>query len=411
VTSFSNATAVRRLGAFETFLWLADKTTPKHFVVAADIKGETTIRAWRGGLDDVQRRHPLLDARVGRDSDGHLAFFRPAGTCIPLRVIPGNSEDLWASEMEAELDTPFRDDEAPLLRATLLHTPKCASLILSVHHSIGDGMSAAYLIRDLLQAISGDSLTNLPMPQSQEILLHPRPKVEVPPPVPNAPVPRSLRNADTLKVRRRQLSPGFGDRLRRSAREAGTTVHGLVVAALVLSGRQSHAPWTAAPVRVFWPVSTRQVLGAGEEFGFRMVVSTGRHHPVNIDARSFWEIAKGLPEEVAPFRTPEGLAAIFEGLEGFIASKPGVSEADAMEQAVFGGEMMISNLGVLPFGPDFGSLSLEAFWGPAIFVGFEGEQMVGVATHRGSIHLLHSSYTPIEGLLDHAVTMLERFAV
>jgi hypothetical protein len=60
--------------------------------------------------------------------------------------------------------------------------------------------------------------------------------------------------------------------------------------------------------------------------------------------------------------------------------------------------MMISNLGILPFEADFGGLRLEAFWGPSVFVGIEGEQMIGAATVRGAIHLLHSSYTPIASL-------------
>jgi hypothetical protein len=38
-------------------------------------------------------------------------------------------------------------------------------------------------------------------------------------------------------------------------------------------------------------------------------------------------------------------------------------------------------------------------WGPSVFVGIEGEQMIGAATVRGAIHLLHSSYTPIASLL------------
>ena len=38
--------------------------------------------------------------------------------------------------------------------------------------------------------------------------------------------------------------------------------------------------------------------------------------------------------------------------------------------------------------------------GPSVFVGIEGEQMIGAATVRGAIHLLHSSYTPIASLLE-----------
>jgi hypothetical protein len=63
-------------------------------------------------------------------------------------------------------------------------------------------------------------------------------------------------------------------------------------------------------------------------------------------------------------------------------------------------EMMVSNLGALPFEAEFGELRLEALWGPSVFVGIEGEQMIGAATVRGAIHLLHSSHTPIASLLE-----------
>jgi hypothetical protein len=58
-------------------------------------------------------------------------------------------------------------------------------------------------------------------------------------------------------------------------------------------------------------------------------------------------------------------------------------------------EMMVSNLGALPFEAEFGELRLEALWGPSVFVGIEGEQMIGAATVHGAIRLLHGSYTPI----------------
>jgi hypothetical protein len=48
---------------------------------------------------------------------------------------------------------------------------------------------------------------------------------------------------------------------------------------------------------------------------------------------------------------------------------------------------------------NYGDLTLEAFWGPSVLVGIEGEQMIGAATLHGAIHLLHSSYAPIPSLL------------
>ena len=53
---------------------------------------------------------------------------------------------------------------------------------------------------------------------------------------------------------------------------------------------------------------------------------------------------------------------------------------------------------------------LESLWGPSVFVGMEGEQMIGAATLNGAIHLLHTSYTPIPKLLQTMGASLEAMA-
>jgi hypothetical protein len=69
-------------------------------------------------------------------------------------------------------------------------------------------------------------------------------------------------------------------------------------------------------------------------------------------------------------------------------------------------ELMITNLGRLAVGSQFGSLKVEAFWGPALTMGFDGEQSIGVSTLDGRLACLHVSYRPIEGLLPTAASLL-----
>jgi hypothetical protein len=65
-------------------------------------------------------------------------------------------------------------------------------------------------------------------------------------------------------------------------------------------------------------------------------------------------------------------------------------------------DVLVSNLGVIPFETDFGSLTLEGLWGPSVLMGSEGEQAIGVATLHGAIHLLHTSFAPLPSLLETA---------
>jgi NRPS condensation-like uncharacterized protein len=49
----------------------------------------------------------------------------------------------WESEIELELSIPFNSENAPLVRAVLLHEANQAIIILVAHHSIADGRSIA----------------------------------------------------------------------------------------------------------------------------------------------------------------------------------------------------------------------------------------------------------------------------
>ena len=41
-----------------------------------------------------------------------------------------------------------------------------------------------------------------------------------------------------------------------------------------------------------------------------------------------------------------------------------------------------------------------ASWGPAVALGLVGEQVIGAATFNDRLHLVHTSYAPVTGLLD-----------
>jgi hypothetical protein len=71
-----------------------------------------------------------------------------------------------------------------------------------------------------------------------------------------------------------------------------------------------------------------------------------------------------------------------------------------------GYELVVTNVQQFPFENRFGDLTLEGLWGPSALNGFEGEQAVGIATVNGSLHMVHTSYTPVNTLLNRAVDLL-----
>jgi hypothetical protein len=58
-----------------------------------------------------------------------------------------------------------------------------------------------------------------------------------------------------------------------------------------------------------------------------------------------------------------------------------------------GHELMVTNIQKFPFETRFGDLTLAGLWGPSAVNGFEGEQVVGIATLNGSLHMVHTRAT------------------
>src|SRR3979490_3365993 len=162
----------RPLGAAEQLMWLLDQNRSRHFVLAAQVEGHTTIEGWRAALDLVQQRHPLLSVLIESGENSSPHFRQVTGAAIPIRVVEGkDAVERWESEIERELSLPFNFRQAPLVRAVLLHEAHRVVYILSVHHSVADGISLAFVIRDTLEALIGKPIGMLPaIPTSEEIL-------------------------------------------------------------------------------------------------------------------------------------------------------------------------------------------------------------------------------------------------
>src|SRR5215813_9562151 len=108
------------LGGLERFLWLTDQNRPTHFAMAAHVEGQTTIPGWRSALDAVQERHPLLSVAIETNESNAPHFRNVTDARIPLRIARAGTSS-WSSEMARELATPFRAEQAPLVRSVLIH--------------------------------------------------------------------------------------------------------------------------------------------------------------------------------------------------------------------------------------------------------------------------------------------------
>jgi hypothetical protein len=402
---------LRPLGAYEKLFWLLDQTRSVHFAMAAEIEGRVPVQKWEESLDALQQRHPMLSVCIRENSPLQPAFYRVEGRRIPLRVIQDENESRLDRELEAELASPFDFSVAPLIRVVLIESATRSTIIIAIHHSIGDGISVSYLIRDLLQAASGKWLEPLSLPSSREALLEMAPAtagiqgagtdmkdLSLPPGTPGVSAEVYRVKEAPPKVRRFRLSAELTDKLLFRCRQEGTTIHGALCAAFVFAGTRQITGWQQRPVRLMSPVSIRKALAIQDDVG--VYITT---HRLTVDPNgitSFWDLARLAKSQLAATGNRQAIQKHFERVQELADNGAGVLRMNEIRLEGFGNDLTLSNIGAVLYDARFGALRLESVWGPLVFSGIDEQYMAGVTTTNGSLSILLGSREPLGHLLE-----------
>jgi hypothetical protein len=383
---------LRPLGAFEELFCLFDQDFPTNHALAAQVAGPTTVQQWHDALNAVQQRHPLLSACIDTTFNRVPHFRRVTGQRIPLRVVTSPFAR-WQREIAEEVNGPFTPDQAPLFRAVLIHQETHCTFILSSHHAVSDGISLIFLLRDILLALSGHVLETLPLAPSREVLFGAQQRTSTEPGLPSVAAQRPL----LPRVEGIKLTPEQTTALQRRAREEGVTIHATISAALAIAGRAIDESWRDNPLRIMSPAEIRDILGLRDQ----CMVSFGGGE-ISIapsDSMTFWELARFAKDGLSAVKSAENISSMIDLQSGAVSSNLTVEQAFELKRNAFNAQVMLSNLGRIPFDSTFGPLTLETLWTPSALRGIEGEQTLGAVTINGSLHLTHTSPVPIPGLL------------
>jgi hypothetical protein len=292
------------------------------------------------------------------------------------------------------------------VRAVLMHEPHRATLILTAHHSIADGLSLTFAIRDTLLALSGTPMKPLLLTPPIESMLDPEEGGQIENTSAGGaneieglkPSFIHPRHVSIPSIRGLRLSAELTATLRKRAYQEETTVHGALCAALVLAGRQSITEWTGNPVRVLSPIDIRQTVGMGEHCGLFVSAAPVSFKP---DASAdFWELARFAKRQLVGAQTRDGVTSVIHAIHQSISQGLNAQTASQFAEHGFGHEAVLTNLGNLRYQTNLGEFKLEALWGPAVVGGIEGERTIGVVTVNGSLHLLHTSHKPVPFFLE-----------
>lgn len=369
----------------ERGLWQMDRGAPLNFTTVARVTGPLTEAAVRAALPALRARHPHLRARIVAEG---RALTDDGVPPLTLRVVDGGEPAAFA-ELEREINEPVVSDPGPLARFTLVTgAPGESHLLLTLHHVVGDGMSGAFIVRDLVDAASraiGGAVPTLPL------LGDPGPiEARLPRAVRGARGLRclvrfgaieawaTLRHGRPLRVRRdadafahsrrtrvisRLLDVATTEALSARARAERTTVHGALSAAIVLGVLADGAPGTRGSVAFGSPVNVRARLDppVGEEAGF--YVSMVAFRSAADPKTPFWDVARAVRRSLERDLERDAGLSLLHVLPAFFALIGGSrlaprTLAERWERLV-PATTGLTNLGRLGIETRFGPLSIE----------------------------------------------------
>ncbi|MFN2145346.1 MAG: condensation domain-containing protein [Anaerolineales bacterium] len=113
------------------------------------IRGRVDEAMLRAAVKKVQQRHEVLHSRMVLHED-ELWLTTMDVEPIPIDVFPRMNEETWITATREDCARPYAFDRQPAIRFLLLQSREICDVVIQCHHTICDGMSLAYLGRDLM---------------------------------------------------------------------------------------------------------------------------------------------------------------------------------------------------------------------------------------------------------------------
>jgi NRPS condensation-like uncharacterized protein len=296
--------------------------------VVARIKGDVTESMLVNAVSKVQQRHPNLRVRI-REDDDHVPWFTSEGVReIPVEIVTRESDDHWIQLYQEACTNPFEFDARPAIRFVLAQSPTISELLILCHHIICDGMSLAYLARDLMVHLGDPTREVELLPDPAPISLDDIPKEVSLNPIVRFLIKRinrawekekilfdqedyrNLHQAYWMQYRHQMLSVELSEAqtsaLVERCRREGVTVTSALTAAFVGAQYlvQGDRPYHSS-IAVAGSLRDRLQRPAGEVMGFYAGVVTLKHK-YDREA-SFWENARRFHRKVNPLYTNKNL--------------------------------------------------------------------------------------------------------
>lgn len=140
-------------GAERRFLRLPNA----NIVIGARVRGRVDPSLLPDAIAKIKHKHPLLNSRIQLEepATGSAGWFTQEN--VPKILISArlrHTLEEWIEVAAEEQKKAFSIETGPLIRIVVLEAADDFDLIITAHHSICDGRSLVYLIRDILTALA-----------------------------------------------------------------------------------------------------------------------------------------------------------------------------------------------------------------------------------------------------------------
>ncbi len=366
----------RRLGRTEHIYWLLDQLYCLNFLAIAELEGKLNGDDVQVALDIVQQENPTLRAQITTNRAGQPCFKSVSADERPL-ILEVHELRNWRKTIEAQLMTPFEDEEAPLARFLWFRGRGTKSVVAMVfHHSIADGKSGVCALLDVLRRAVGQDRSphfKQAQPSSQQLdLIQKKGPVagklkelkfwlgmgkellKFPKQLPGYDM--AVEDSRKIKVIPFSISAETSKALLAVCRDNDTTVHGVLAAALLVALSDEFDEAKSRYLGVNSLVDLRGGLEGGlTEQDLGLYISTVTTVHLLDEQLDFWRLAREIPhrlKEIINSGDANIVNSIYPGTPLYTLGKNGAKRLQRVVASAPPSSMLtnIGRVNVLPLG-------------------------------------------------------------
>jgi NRPS condensation-like uncharacterized protein len=389
----------RKLTGSERSVWKRGAIS-LNIVIVAHIQGRIFRNELQRAWQILQKLHPLLGVHL--EEKGDTEFLTSANTAIiPVREVIATTDTDWQLEALKELQTPFQNfSNAPFVRSVLMHSDKHCRLIISLHHCICDGLSATYLLRDILHCLSDQddrvqqSADNLLMdnliPSSVTLPFWQKAALKTvnllfatrKPPKAGSVVEIPMKKSEILAW---HISQEQTTSLLKASKKNKVTVHTAIATLFLAAQKIVQGSAKDYYEKMYTPISVRNLLSKNVDTAFGLYASESYVSYRYDTKKTFWQNGQDYQKELKRTLTDQ---KAFNSILMANALLPAILDRILLnlyrKQTIQFG-YIISNLGNLSLAEHYGSLTLDGINGPIGYVQ-RAEKTLSVLTVNGKMH-------------------------